>query len=602
MTPERDLWYGTSGPHDAKIVLVGESWGAEEKSRQRPFVGPSGRELDRMLSHAGFSRADILFTNVIAEQPNGNETWRFFEPKDAHPKSKRVAGLLPSSFAASEVGRLYRQLAHSPRDLVIATGNWSLWALTGRAGTEVIRESNGRKVPADLQTYGPTGITTWRGSMIYCEPHEDFFSPNSDMSSIRHLRLLPLIHPAAILRQWTYRDVTIHDLKKRIRLALNNDWRPQNEQIYSRPSFDIIENTLGSWLLQAHSKILYLACDIETFRRQFITCIGFADSPRRSICIPFISGVEHDGRISSYWPPDQEATIIYLIRKILTHPNIRIVGQNFIYDTQYIQHWLGVTPHLHHDTMLAQNVLFPGTPKDLSHLSSLYCHYHWYWKDDIKDWSKFGNLDSLLEYNCIDVMRTFEIAMNQMDYIALHDQKEQMEFKMQTNRLCLRMMNRGVRYDEKRRGPMLCELMNVQTTYQRELLGIIPQDMVKPHKGKKNETFWFNSAQQTATLFYDILGFDEVRKRTTGSRTVGKEALPVLMRKYPEFSGLFLRLDNLGSLDTTIQVINMKTEHDGRVRCSYNPGGTETHRLSSSENVFGRGTNLQNLSKGEEDE
>jgi DNA polymerase I-like protein with 3'-5' exonuclease and polymerase domains len=405
------------------------------------------------------------------------------------------------------------------------------------------------------------------------------------------------------------RDVTIHDLKKRVPLALRNDWRPQHVNTLAPPTFADAIDTLKHLLALAsipHSHI-YAACDIETFRRQFISCIGFANSPTSAICIPLIRDVTPNG-INSYWSPDQEAQITNLIRKILTHPNIRIIGQNFIYDTQYIQHWFGCTPRLYHDTMLGQNVLFPGTPKDLSYLSSLYCHYHWYWKDDVKDWTKWGNLNQLLEYNCIDNMRTYEIGINQLDYIKLHGQEEQMKFKMDTNRLCLRMMNRGVKFDNTRRGPMLADLMDVQAAFQQELLAIVPQALVKPHKLKKDgtvkngQTYWFNSPQQTAELFYDIFGMDEVRNRKTGSRTVGKEALPVLERKYPEFTALFRRLDYLGSLDNTIQVINMKIEPDGRVRCSYNPGGTETHRLSSSENVFGRGTNLQNLSKGEEDE
>lgn len=599
---DRDLWYGTSGPHNAPIVIVGESWGSEEAALKRPFVGSSGQELTRMLSHAGLSRADILFTNMVAEQPHGNETFRFFTPKASiTSNTQRVAGLFPSDLVRGEVGRLYRQLAAWPRSLVIATGNWSLWALSGRSGTEVIREANGRKVPPELQTYGPTGITLWRGSMLYCEPHPEF----GDIPA--QTKLLPLIHPAAILRQWSMRDVTIHDLKKRVPLALKNDWRPSHIDVWAPPDFDTATGLLQQCLDRARREQIYLACDIETFRRQFISCIGFANSPTAAMCIPFIREVTHAG-ITSYWTPNQEAQIISLIRQVLTHPNIRIIGQNFIYDTQYIQHWWGCTPRLFHDTMLAQNVLFPGTPKDLSHLSSLYCHYHWYWKDDVKDWSKFGNLNQLLEYNCIDNMRTYEIGLNQLDYIKLHGQEEQMRLKMDTNRLCLRMMNRGILYDNSRRGPVLSELMDYQARLQHELLAIIPQDFVKPHQlkkdgsPKKGQTYWYNSAQQTAELLYDILGMDEVRNRKTGSRTVGKEALPVLERKYPEFTALFRRLDSLGSLDNTIQVINMKTEHDGRIRCSYNPGGTETHRLSSSENVFGRGTNLQNLSKGEEDE
>ena len=44
-----DIWFGTSGPRDAEIVIVGEAWGVEELHQQRPFVGSSGKELDRML-------------------------------------------------------------------------------------------------------------------------------------------------------------------------------------------------------------------------------------------------------------------------------------------------------------------------------------------------------------------------------------------------------------------------------------------------------------------------------------------------------------------------------------------------------------------------
>jgi uracil-DNA glycosylase len=599
---ERDLWYGTSGPHDAKIVIVGESWGAEEAARKQPFIGSSGQELNRMLSHAGISRGDVLCTNVVAEKPDGNETWRFFHPKASMALQPKVGGLLPSSTVIAEVGRLYNQLAYRPRSLVIAAGNFSLWACSNVTGAETIRESNGRKVPTELQTYGPTGITLWRGSMLYCEPRGKHWIANAP--ELPKTPLLPIIHPAAILRQWSWRDTTIQDLKKRVPQALRGDWRPNAERMLAPPSFDEAIGQLISYVRAGG----YLAADIETFRRKFITCIGFANDPHSAISIPFISGVNRDGSLNSYWTPQQEAQIVALLRQVLTHPGIRIIGQNFIYDTQYIQHWFGVTPRLHHDTMLAQNVLFPGTPKDLAHLSSLYCHYHWYWKDDVKDRSRLGDLGQLLEYNCIDAMRTFEIAQNQMAYIKLHGQEEQMRFKMATNRLCLRMMNRGVLYDDAKRGPMLSDLMDVQAAFQNELLGIIPQSMVKPHKLKRDgspangQTYWYNSPQQTAELLYDILGMDEVRNRKTGARTVGKEALPVLERKYPEFTALFRRLDYLGSLDNTIQVINMKTEHDGRVRCSYNPGGTETHRLSSSENVFGRGTNLQNLSKGEEDD
>lgn len=594
---ERDLWYGTSGPKDAKIVLVGESWGAEEQARQLPFVGSSGLELDRMLAESGIQRSEILITNLIAEKPHGNETFRFFMPKISNSTTPRIGGLLPSSLVADEVRRLYHQISSYPRSLVIATGNWSLWGLSRCTGASVIRESNGRRVPEDIQTFGPTGILNWRGSMHYVEPHSEFNPP----PGLSGTKLLPIVHPAAIMREWSLRACTVHDLKIRVPFAMANDWRPTNVQTFSPPTFSQAITTLKSWLERADRESFELANDLETFRHQFITVIGFADSPTFAIAIPLISGVAEDGSLNSYWDSVEEAELIRLIRLVLSHPNIKIVGQNYIYDTQYLQHWLGVTPRLHHDTMLAQNVVFPGTPKDLGYLSSLYCHYHWYWKDDVKDWSKFPDLQQLLDYNCLDNMRTLEIAQEQQLYIAAIGQTEQMKFKMQTNQLCLRMMNRGILIDKSRVGVLQHDLLESQQQFYRELLVIVPQDMVKPHT-KKSETFWYTSSKQTRELFYDVLGMQQVNSRKTGNATVGKEALMSLERKYPEFTGLFRRLDYAGSISNTLNVVRSPVEPDGRMRCSYNPGGTETHRLSSSANVFGRGTNLQNLSKGEEDD
>jgi DNA polymerase-1 len=38
-----------------------------------------------------------------------------------------------------------------------------------------------------------------------------------------------------------------------------------------------------------------------------------------------------------------------------------------------------------------------------------------------------------------------------------------------------------------------------------------------------------------------------------------------------------------------------QTDHDGRLRCSYNPRGTTSGRLSSSQTIFGTGMNMQNV-------
>jgi uracil-DNA glycosylase len=598
---DRPLFWGTRGPPDAPIVFVGESWGAEEAQKQKPFVGSSGHELERMLARAAIPSGQILFTNVISAQPPGNETWRFFDPKDKAPH--RIGGCAPSREARQHIERFYRQILAHPRQLVIAAGNWPLWALSTVTTAKVQSQSNNRLVPRELQTWTPGGILSWRGSMWHCAPHEEL------IEQFPRIPLLPVVHPAAILRAWYQRDPTIHDLRKRIPLALKNDWLDKyTPTFWAPPTFQQAVRKLTEWLSRAkRGETVELAADIET-ARGIMTCIGIADSPSFAMSIPFIKRVGDKGaQFDSYWTPSEEAILIKDLRQVLRHPKIRIVGQNFIYDTQYIQRDWGVTPHLYHDTMLHQNVCFPGTPKALEYLSSLYCHYHYYWKEDHKEWDMRGSVDDLLRYNCIDVARTWEIAQNQHAITRALGMEAQMALKMETNHLCLRMMNRGVLFDRDRSARTLVELNEALTQLERELLEIIPQEWVG-EVGKRTKDrgggaiYWLTSDTQQKRLFYDLLGFRVVNDPKSGQRTTGAKALGQFKLWYPEFTGFIERLELYSSIENTVNVLKSQVDRDGRMRCSYNPGGTETHRLSSSRNAFGGGTNLQNLTKGEEDE
>lgn len=599
---QSDLWFGTRGPPDAPIVLVGESWGAEEARAQRPFVGSSGTELERILQNAKVDSTKILFTNVVAAQPSGNETWRFFEPKSLAPA--RVGGLAPGHLVRSEVARLYSQILSYPRQLVISTGNYALWALSHITGSKVLTQSNGRKIASEFQTWTPSGILDWRGSMWFCEPHTELLPSGATAEQFGGIKLLPIVHPAAIMRAWYLRDPTIHDLRNRVPQALRDDWRGDYE-FYAPPTYTVAVNFFDGILAGAEKGEVWIAADIET-ARGLVTCLGIATSASQAVSIPFVRKTAQNG-FDSWWTPEQEARIVGLLRRIFVHPNIRIFGQNFIYDTQYIQRFLGVTPHLDHDTMLHQNVCFPGTPKALDYLSSLYCRYHWYWKEDHKEWDTRGTIEDLLHYNAMDCVRTWEIGTNQRQVTSMLGMEDQFAFKMKTNDLCLRMMNRGVLFDQARRTHLLVELQAALAELHKELLEIIPQAWVAPvgKRSKSNgggEIYWMTSDRQQKTLFYDVLGFKHVTDPKTGSLTTGKKAMGQFRLWYPEFTGLIDRLQKASSVENTIGVLMSQIDPDGRIRCSYNPGGTETHRLSSSKNAFGGGTNLQNLTKGEEDE
>jgi uracil-DNA glycosylase family protein len=53
------------GPNSAEIVFIGEQPGDEEDRQGHPFVGPSGKLLDRALAEAGIDRSMVYVTNAV---------------------------------------------------------------------------------------------------------------------------------------------------------------------------------------------------------------------------------------------------------------------------------------------------------------------------------------------------------------------------------------------------------------------------------------------------------------------------------------------------------------------------------------------------------
>jgi uracil-DNA glycosylase len=53
------------GPNSAQIVFIGEQPGDEEDRQGHPFVGPSGKLLDRALVEAGIDRSLVYVTNAV---------------------------------------------------------------------------------------------------------------------------------------------------------------------------------------------------------------------------------------------------------------------------------------------------------------------------------------------------------------------------------------------------------------------------------------------------------------------------------------------------------------------------------------------------------
>ncbi|APH55163.1 Uracil DNA glycosylase superfamily protein [Granulibacter bethesdensis] len=140
----------SDGTYEAGLMLIGEAPGAEEDRAGKPFVGPSGKFLDRMLASAGITRErDFVIANLIPWRPPGNR----------NPTETEILQCLPF---------LLRHIVLARPRMLVCLGGVSAKALTGST----------------------VGIRRLRGKWT------DIAIPGLDSP----LPMLPMLHPAYLLR------------------------------------------------------------------------------------------------------------------------------------------------------------------------------------------------------------------------------------------------------------------------------------------------------------------------------------------------------------------------------------------------------------------
>jgi len=60
------------GDIDCSVLFIGEAPGAEEDKLVRPFVGRSGKLLDKMIESVGWKREQVYITNIVKRRPPDN--------------------------------------------------------------------------------------------------------------------------------------------------------------------------------------------------------------------------------------------------------------------------------------------------------------------------------------------------------------------------------------------------------------------------------------------------------------------------------------------------------------------------------------------------
>lgn len=514
----------------ATLVFVGEQPGMIETRMLKPFVGPAGRELNEDMNIVQVARADCYLTNVIKDFDHPLQDYI-----DYNPKTKQIQ---VSDQFNEYVEQLYQELS-DVRVPIIALGNVAMYALTGK-----------------------WGITKWRGSRLH--------------STLLPGRVVyPTFHPATVIppkNQFLNKVLIQFDIREAKKEA-DGLYVPTERHIITSPSYEDVM----TFLEECEEKGLaghMIDYDIEIFAEE-VSCVAFS-CPRQihtAMSIPFFYGKD-------YFTPEQETVVWLKIARILENPAIAKRGQNVIFDTHFLLRKYGIKGRNLHDTMIAQRTLMPEFPMGLDFITSIWTD-HPYYKDEGK--KNFGGQDwhRLWAYNATDALMCQEAFPKQMEELAKLGSIEAYDRQRKLIEPLTYMMERGIRVDieafRKRRVKLDIEIQTL--TEELEKVAGQPLNPASP--------------KQLQEYFYGKLGHTPYKKRGTGNVTTDNLAMKRLVRKGFKAAELVLEIRKRTKLASTY-LDESKLSADGRLRCSYNPVGTRFSRLSSSENIFGEGMNLQN--------
>jgi uracil-DNA glycosylase len=334
-------------------MIVGEAYGQQEDLLKQPFVGASGKELKQLLRFAGFDwREECYLTNVFLERPPENNIealcvkkreaeqlyaearpqlqteWPDFPWPDSYTWAPLKAGKYFRPDRMGALARLQSEVAALRPNLIITTGATPTWAFLGSPK-----------------------IGNLRGNVA-----ESTLCPGT--------KVLPVYHPAAILRQWSWRPILIADLLKARDESRFPEVRRPKRELWLEPSLEDLEE------FEPHlASAPLLSLDIETAHDQ-ITCIGFATSWGHAIVVPFVDRRQPD---FNYWPTsEEEVAALRWVRKWLQSPTPKVL-QNGTYDLQWVW-WKWGFPIRNYlqDTMLMHHAYQPEMEKSLGFMGSVY--------------------------------------------------------------------------------------------------------------------------------------------------------------------------------------------------------------------------------------
>ncbi|MFA5166696.1 MAG: DNA polymerase [Candidatus Paceibacterota bacterium] len=531
------------GPTRAKMYFIGEALGEVEEQYGEPFRGPAGNVYNNILATVGIIRATVRINNAFRERPPNNQVRYFY-------KGEPCKSAIKPEFI-HYIEELMADIRRCKPSVIIPMGNVPLSCLLGI-----------------------TDITTHRGYVFSWEG----------------IPVLPSVHPSWIQRgNWQWATIAANDFRRAQEIAQTKNFKLPEPELIIRPTHKQVTEYLRGLISQANSgKSPIVSVDIETIGAS-VACIGFSHKHNFGFCVPFVVDK------NPYFSESHTHELWLLIEKVLTHPGIRTVMHNALFDSLFLARNYNIyTANLWMDTMIAQHAVYPAFPKGLWFLTSLYT-WHPFYKGEGKMLVGRADIDydKLYRYNAKDAVVTREVVDALTKELDATKTRVPYDFMMSLLPVLAEMSARGIK----------CDLDTMKQMHQAEadLCKFMQQKLDDRIGGHIN----VKSPIQMKELIAIKLGYPLMYKRGAKNPSTDFEAMKQLLaktgnpviqqvidvRKCRDMLSKFFGAPKHGNRPYKM------VEDDGVFRCSYNPTGTVTGRLSSSKTIFGTGANLQNVPK-----
>lgn len=383
---------------------------------------------------------------------------------------------------------------------------------------------------------------------------------------------VPTLPPSSAERNYLFRHFMLHDLIKARKESSTPDSRAPQPRLITNPSF----SESIQYIRDAYNCSI-IGFDIETARGE-LDCFSIAQSVNDSICIPIVRN--GDPAFSA----EEELQILLELGRLLANRNVEKVLQNGIYDATFLYERYGLVINSAHDTMIAHGLMYPDFPKSLAFLNSIYTRHPFY-KDDGKLRFKGFKTDDtkFWEYSARDSLTTLEIWHHLKPYLERMQLYPTYLSHIALIHPLLQMQWIGNELDIESIREKILVLEAEITTLKASLY--------------MRAGFELNPAspKQLVTYFYATLGLPPYLKNKTPTTDV--TAMRRLARQGIEEARLIMEIRKRQKFISTylkVPLDNTRKSPKNLYRCSYNPVGTTTGRLSSSSHILGYGGNKQN--------